>query len=137
MLDTNMVIYILKGKSPAARARLASLEKGAAACISAVTEAELLYGIAKSDAAGPRREQRKRSLDFFLAHLRVEPWGREEAAVYGQLRARQESIGKTLGPFDMQIAAHAIALSAVLITNDNTFRNVSELPGIENWATEL
>jgi tRNA(fMet)-specific endonuclease VapC len=137
MLDTNMVIYILKGKSPAARARLASLEKGTAAWISAVTEAELLYGIAKSDAGGPRREQRMKSLDWFLVHLNVKPWGREEAAVYGQLRARQERIGKTLGPFDMQIAAHAIALGAVLVTNDNAFRQVADLPGVENWATEI
>jgi tRNA(fMet)-specific endonuclease VapC len=137
MLDTNMVIYILKGKSPAARARLASLEKGSAACISAVTEAEILYGIAKSDAGDARREQRQKSVALFLANLNVEPWGREEAAVYGQLRAIQERLGRTLGPFDMQIAAHAIAMGAVLITNDNAFRNVLDLPGVENWATEI
>jgi tRNA(fMet)-specific endonuclease VapC len=141
MLDTNMVSYILKGKSPAARGRLASLEKGAIACISAVTEAELLYGIAKSDAGDQRREQCKKSLDWFLARLNVEPWGREEAAAYGQLRARQERLGKRLGAphmqIDTQIAAHAIALGAVLITNDNGFRHVPDLPGIENWATEL
>lgn len=133
MLDTNMVSYILKAKSPAARARLASLGKGEIACISAVTEAELLYGIAKSGSG----DQRKRSLDWFLARLKVPPWGREEAAVYGPLRAKQEAMGKTLGPLDMQIAAHAVALEAILITNDKSFQHVPDLVGVENWATDL
>jgi tRNA(fMet)-specific endonuclease VapC len=111
------------------------------ACISSITEAELLYGIAKS-AGGPAgshvgSDQRKRSLDWFLARLKVQPWGREEAAAYGQLRAKQEAMGKPLGPLDMQIAAHAVALRAILITNDKAFQNVPDLPGVENWAPDL
>jgi tRNA(fMet)-specific endonuclease VapC len=133
MLDTNMVSYILKGKSPAARARLASVNKGEIACISSVTEGELLYGIAKSCG----NAQRNKSLEWFLAKLNVYPWGREEAAAYGQLRAKQKVMGKTLGPLDTQIAAHAVALGAILITNDKTFRYVSDLVAIENWATDL
>lgn len=133
MLDTNMVSYILKGKSPAARARIASLRPGESACISVVTEAELLYGIAKSGIG----DQRKRLLDWFLLRITVHPWGREEAAAYGQLRAKQEAMGKTLGPLDMQIAAHAVALGAILITSDKAFRNVAGLAGVENWATDL
>ncbi len=46
-------------------------------------------------------------------------------------------MGKTLGPLDMQIAAHAVALRAILITNDKTFQNVPDLAGVENWATDL
>jgi tRNA(fMet)-specific endonuclease VapC len=141
MLDTNMVSYILKARSPAARTRLASLGEGEIACISSITEAELLYGIAKSAGSPAGRpsdnDQRKRSLDWFLARLKVQPWGREEAAAYGQLRAKQEAMGKTLGPLDMQIAAHAVALRAILITNDKAFHNVPDLAGVENWATDL
>ncbi|HEX4771539.1 MAG TPA: type II toxin-antitoxin system VapC family toxin [Bryobacteraceae bacterium] len=133
MLDTNMVSYILKGKSRAARARIASLGAGQIACISAVTEAELLYGIAKSG-IGARRKQ---LLDWFVLRMTVYRWGREEAAEYGPLRAKQEAIGKTLGPLDMQIAAHAVALGAILITNDKSFQNVADLVGVENWATDL
>lgn len=133
LLDTNMVSCTLKGRSPAARARIASLEPGNSACISAVTEAELLYGIAKSDLG----DQRRRLLDWFLLLVTVHPWGREAARAYGPLRARQEGMGKTLGPLDMQIAAHAIALGATLVTNDRAFHQVPDLPGIENWATDL
>ncbi len=133
MLDTNIVSYLLKAKSAAARTRMMSLRPGEVPCISAVTEAELLYGIAKSDIG----QQRRRLLDWFLLFVTVHPWARKEAAVYGRLRAKQEATGKTLGPFDMQIAAHAIALGAVLVTNDKAFHNVPELVGVENWATDL
>ena len=133
MLDTNMVSYILKGKSPAARARISSLWPGEGLCISAVTEAELRYGIAKSGIG----EQRQKLLDWFLLMVTVHPWGRDEAAAYGKLRAKQEAMGKTLGALDMLIAAHAVALGAVLVTNDNAFHQVSDLIGVENWATDL
>ena len=133
MLDTNQASYILKGKSPATRDRILSLQPGELACISAVTEAELLYGIAKSGIG----EQKMRLLNWFLQLVAIHPWGREEARVYGSLRARQEAMGKTLGPLDMQIAAHAIALGAILVTNDKAFHQVPDLPGVENWATDL
>jgi tRNA(fMet)-specific endonuclease VapC len=133
MLDTNMVSYILRAKSPAARSRLASLGPEEIACISIITEAELLYGLAKSGVSA----QRKKSLEGFLSRLRIQPFGRGEAAAYGQLRAKQEAIGKTLGPLDMQIAAQAVALGAILVTNDQAFQHVTDLVGVENWATDL
>lgn len=133
MLDTNIASYLLKGRSPATRDRMLSLRSGEFAAISAVTEAEMLYGIAKSGIG----EQRMKMLNWFLLLVDIHPWGREEAAVYGRLRARQEAMGKTLGPLDMQIAAHAISLGAVLVTNDKAFYQVPDLVGVENWATDL
>jgi tRNA(fMet)-specific endonuclease VapC len=133
MLDTNMASYLLKGKSPATRQRILSLRPGETASISAVTEAEMLYGIAKAGIG----EQRMRTLNWFLQLVAIHPWGRAEAAVYGRLRAKQESAGKTLGPLDMQIAAHAIALGAILVTNDKAFHQVPDLLRVENWATDL
>ena len=133
MLDTNMASYLLKGKSRAVRDRIMSLRPGELACISAVTEAEILYGIAKTGIG----EQRMKMLNWFLQLVTTHPWGREEAAVYGRLRAKQEAIGKTLGPLDMQIAAHAISLGAVLVTADKAFHHVPDLLGVENWATDL
>ncbi len=131
LLDTNTIIYILKAKSVAARNRLAALSPGDVACVSVVTEAELLYGVAKSGDG----EAKRKSLEWFLARIKVLAWGREEAAAYGILRARQEQLGKSLGPLDMQIAAHAITIGAILVTNDRAFRQVESLPGVENWAT--
>lgn len=43
------------------------------------------------------------------------------------LRARQERLGKKLGPYDAQIAAHAIALGAALVSHDSAFRRISNL----------
>ena len=133
MLDTNQASYILKGKSPATRARILSLRPGEVACVSVVTEAELLYGISKSGIGEPKM----RLLRWFLNLVAIHPWGRDEAAVYGRLRAKQEAMGKTLGPLDMQIAAHAISLGAILVTNDKAFHQVPDLLGVENWATDL
>lgn len=133
LLDTNSVIYILRGKSPAARARLEGLQGSEMAAISAVTEGELLYGLAKSGAG----EASRRSLKWFLARMKVLPWGRDEAAAYGLLRAKQEQMGKSLAPLDTQIAAHAVAIGAVVVTNDRAFQQVDSLVGIENWATDL
>ena len=133
MLDTNMASYMLKGKSKAVRDRMQSLQTGEVACISVITEAEMLYGIAKVGIG----KQRMKMLNWFLLLAAIHPWGSEEAAVYGRLRARQEAIGKTLGPLDMQIAAHAISLGAILITNDKAFHQVPDLIGVQNWATDL
>lgn len=133
LLDTNQASFLLKGKSPALRARMLGLRPGEVACLSAVTEAELLYGVARS----PIGDKRMQLLHWFLQLVAIYPWGREEAAVYGRLRSKQEAMGKPLGPFDTQIAAHAIALGAVMVSHDKAFHQVPDLVGVENWATDL
>jgi tRNA(fMet)-specific endonuclease VapC len=133
MLDTNTVSYVLKGKSPAARARLAALGPNEVACISIVTEFELEFGLAKN----PTARSLRRAVQWFLARIQVLPLGSAEARIYGQLRAQQEAAGRPLESMDMLIAAHAISLGAVLVTADNVFDSVSGLAGKENWATDL
>lgn len=133
MLDTNTVSYIFKGVSPAARSRLAHLGPGEVACISSITEAELWYGLERVGAGTFRR----RALHSLVDRLRVLPWARDEAAAYGAFRARQESIGRPLGPLDTQIAAHAITVGAVLVSNDSAFQYARGLPGLEVWATDI
>lgn len=133
MLDTNTVSYILKGKSPAARAKLAGLGADETACISIVTEFELEFGLAKNPNAGNLRH----ALRWFLARIRVLPLGSAEARAYGQLRVQQEAAGRPLESMDMLIAAHAIATGAILVTSDKVFDYVSGLVGRENWATDL
>jgi tRNA(fMet)-specific endonuclease VapC len=137
MLDTNTVSYILKGKSPAARARLRSLGSDEVACISIITEFELEFGLAKS----PDAESLRGAIRWFLARIQVLPLGSAEARAYGQLRAQQEAAGRPLetplANMDMLIAAHAIAVGAILVTADNVFNSVSGLVGKENWASDL
>lgn len=133
LLDTNTVSYIFKGVSPAARMRLVQLGSGEVAAISSITEAELWYGLERVGAGVLRRK----ALSSFLDRLRVLPWTRSEAATYGAFRAAQEAIGRPLGPLDTQIAAHAISVGAVLVSNDRAFRNAHGLPGLEVWATDV
>jgi tRNA(fMet)-specific endonuclease VapC len=133
MLDTNMVSYIAKGHSKVARTRMLNLEKDEVVCLSAITEAEIRYGLAKRPEATALRER----MEWFLAAVKILPWGRDEAKAYGALRARLESSGKTLENMDMQIAAHAIAAGAVLVTNDKAFAQVDDLHATVNWATDL
>jgi tRNA(fMet)-specific endonuclease VapC len=133
MLDTNTVSYIIKGKSPASRRKLAELRHGEIACISAITEAEIQYGLAKS----PNATLLRSAVEGFLAKIQILPWGREEAQAYGGLRADQEVAGKPLGNLDMLIAAHAISVGAVLVTNDRAFSHLPGLLATVKWATEL
>ncbi len=65
------------------------------------------------------------------------PGSREEAQRYGSLRAKQEAAGKPLGNLDMLIAAHAISVGAILVTNDRAFSNLPGLLATVKWATEF
>ena len=133
LLDTNTVSYILKGVSAEARTRLSALGPEEIACISSITEAELWYGLERVGGG----DRRRRALTAFLGRIKVLPWGRNEAQSYGLFRARQEAAGLPLGPMDTQIAAHAIAIGAVLVSNDAAFQQAVGLTGIEVWATDL
>jgi len=133
LLDTNTLSYIAKGKSPAARVRLESLGDEDTVCVSVVSEAELRYGLAKRPAARVLRA----AIEGLLSKLRILPWGSKEAATYGDLRARLETVGVVLAAMDMMIAAQAIAAGAVLVTNDKAFSHIRGLHGIENWATDV
>jgi len=133
MLDTNMVSYVVKGRSPAARARLLALKDDEVAAISAITEAEIRYGLAKR----PEATALKALMEGFLASIQVLPWDRDEADAYGRVRAKLEKNGISLGSMDMMIAAHASASGAVLVTNDKVFSQVEDLHATVNWATDL
>ena len=133
MLDTNTVSHIVKGQSPAARVKLAGLSQDEVGCISSITEAEIRFGLAKK----PNAHLLRASIEGFLAKIQILDWGREAAAAYGDLRAKLESTGKTLGNLDMLIAAHAIAVGAVLVTNNKRFSEAEALSTIAKWATDL
>lgn len=133
LLDTNMVSYIVKIQSPAARSRLLTLKGNAVAAVSTITEAEIRYGLAKR----PKATALRSLMEAFLASIQVLSWGRAEADAYGTIRAALEANGKALGSMDLMIAAHAMTTNAVLVTNDKAFTHVAGLANVENWATDL
>lgn len=130
LLDTNTVSYIAKGKPAAPRARLQALGKEELVCISSITEAEIRYGLAKR----PEAHSLRRAMEDLMLKFCILPWGSREAAAYGELRAKLEAKGSTLAELDMMIAAHAIAIGAVLVTNDKPLSRIKDLRGTVNWA---
>jgi tRNA(fMet)-specific endonuclease VapC len=65
------------------------------------------------------------------------PWGRDETVAYGSLRKKLEVSGTPLGSLDTLIAAHAIALDAILATSDKAFARVDNVGVSVNWVTDL
>lgn len=133
LLDTNTVSYLAKGRSPAARSRLQHIEGDELVCISAITEAELRYGLARR----PEAHALHAAVEAMLFKFRILPWGSNEAAAYGSLRADLEKSGIALAELDLMLAAHAIAVDAIFVTNDRAFSHVKNLHNIQNWATDL
>jgi tRNA(fMet)-specific endonuclease VapC len=133
LLDTNTVSYIVRGRSPAARARLQALNAGDVACISSITEAEVRYGLARR----PQAHTLRAAIEGLLFKLPILPWGSPEAAAYGNLRAKLEAAGTVLSELDLLIAAQAIAANAVLVTNDRALARIKDLHGTVNWATDI
>jgi tRNA(fMet)-specific endonuclease VapC len=133
-----MVSYIVSGASAAARAHLLRLDGKSAIYVSAISEAELRFGMAK----GAKHLVRIAMMERFLAKATVLPWGHEEAVAYGELRARLQIAGAPLGALDTLIAAHALAIDAVLVTHDKAFGKLRQV-GLEralqiaDWATDL
>lgn len=131
MLDTNMVSYIIKGRPPKIRQRLASLPMDCIA-ISAVTQGELLYGLARK--GGPAALAKL--IREFLFRVETLPWDEQVASVYGNLRASCTSVGISLGALDMMIAAHAIATNTILVSHDKAFSLVPDgVLTIEDWMS--
>ncbi len=138
LLDTNTVSYIVSGASEAARGQLLRLDGKNAVYVSAISEAELRFGIAK----GPKHPVRIAMVERFLAKAAVLPWGHEEAVAYGELRASLEAAGSPLGALDTLIAAHALAIDAVLVTHDKAFlklklADLDRKLQLVDWATDL
>lgn len=128
LLDTNTASYIIKGNVPGVRERLLKVPVSRL-LISAVTEAELLYGAARKREA----VQLKIAVDEFLLRVDSLPWDSNAARRYADLRAALEIAGTPMGNLDMMIAAHALAAEAVLVTNDRSFRRLKHLK-IEDWT---
>ena len=127
MLDTNTVSSVLKGQSNVV-ARLATTTPDRI-CLSVITEAELLYGVAKR----PEARKLRVAVDELLAAIEVLAWNSASARRHATIRAELERRGRPLGALDLLIAAHAVQHDAVLVTNDRAFSAVSGLR-LEDWT---
>ena len=131
MLDSGIASFIIRGVSPPLdqrfrRARPASL------CISVITRGELLLGVALK----PGSQNLARVVDEFLSVVSCMPWENTAASAYARCAADLQQAGQAIGTMDTLIAAHALALDAVLVTHN--LRHFSKVPGlrVEDWSTE-
>lgn len=127
MLDTNTASAALRGTA-CLDERLQRLDP-AQWCISAITHAELRYGVALK----PEAIKLAQYVEAFVQAATTMPWDEAAADAHGSLRAQLRRAGTPIGDFDEMIAAHALAVGAVLVS-DNTrhFHLVEGLP-LENW----
>ena len=128
LLDTNIASYVIKGNIPKVRQRLLRVPM-AEIWVSAVTETELRFGVARK----PEALRLKTAVEEFLLRVDILPWDSEAAKQYAQVRSTLERMGQPMGNLDIMIAAHALAAQAVLVSNDHTFRLLKGLK-VEDWT---
>jgi len=128
MLDTNTCIYIIKRRPVKVLKRFEAVDNDQI-CISVVTHAELQYGLVRSS----KIEHNQRILDAFVARLTVWAWDQDAVTHYGRIRRYLEQKGTPIGNMDLLTAAHALAKSCTLVTNNQReFKRVPELK-TANW----
>ena len=126
MLDTNMCIYLMKNQPEQVARRFAECHVGDVV-MSAITFAELEYGVAAS--ANKKREHA--NLAALVEDIPVAPFDAAAASAYGPIRfATRENKRDHL---DKLIAAHAVSLKVMLVTNN--LKDFAKYPGVrtENW----
>jgi len=131
MLDTNIVIYVIK-RRPIEVMGIFNENAGRMA-ISAITLSELFYGAEKS----AKVAQNLAVVEEFASLLEVLPYTAKASQHYGAIRSALEKVGRTIGVNDLHIAAHARSEGLTLVTNN--LGEFERVPGLmaENWVADL
>ena len=131
LLDTNILIYLIKNRPPAVADRLNALPADDQIGMSFVTWAELLKGAERST----RRDEVRRRLDALARQVPV-LFAADHAMCghYAVQSTRLKAAGTPIGGNDLWIACHALALDATLVTNnEREFERIAQLR-LVNWA---
>jgi tRNA(fMet)-specific endonuclease VapC len=129
LLDTNIVIYVLK-RRPKEVLDIFNANASRMA-ISSITLSELIYGAEKS----LNTDKNLEAVEEFVSHLEVLPYDAKASQHYGQIKAALEKKGQIIGENDIHIAAHAISHGLILVSNNiREFKRVPNL-ALENWVS--
>ena len=131
LLDTNVCVRYLNGRSVAIRRRLEAIDLEEIA-VCAIVKAELFYGAMRSNNPDQTLARQERFLRVFESL----PFDDRAASISGRIRAQLAAAGTPIGPYDMQIAAIAIANNLTLVTHN--VREFSRVEGlqIEDWEAD-
>lgn len=127
LLDTDILSYLMRRRFPHLNARFDQVPPDDVA-ISAVTAAEILFGLESFPRDHPMHTRALRFLDA----IQILDWPAEAAPFYADIRFRTRQ--QPLGERDMMIAAHAVAIDAVIVTNNTKhFGRIENQLRVENW----
>ena len=129
LLDANVWVALLRRTSPLVATRFQAAAPSADLRICSVVVAELWYGCARSAKPVANRI----AVDALIAPFPSLPYADIAADHFVTVRRTLEAIGQVIGPYDMQIAAIALANSCTLVThNTGEFNRVPGL-AVEDW----
>jgi tRNA(fMet)-specific endonuclease VapC len=127
LLDTNIVSNLIRDPHGRVAHRIKTLGE-VSVCTSIIVAAELRYGATKKSSARLTAQ-----VDAVLGALNTLPFESPADETYGSIRAQLESAGTPIGGNDLLIAAQAVALDLILVTdNESEFSRIAGLR-IENW----
>lgn len=130
LLDTDISSYVVRGKYAGIRKRLVSIPTSEVA-ISAVTRAELLYGVQRL----PGNHALQQAVRQFSSIVQTLAWAASAADQYAEVHHYLVSTGRPIGEKDEMIASHALAIDATLVTNNTRhFERVRPQLRLENWT---
>ena len=126
LLDTNIINYWMRGD----QAVIARIKERSPSdlSLSAITLAEIWYGIEKSPV---KKEKRRSKIEKISSLLIVHPFDKAAASTYAVIRAQLERQGVRISERDTQIAAIALANGLTVVTH-----NVKEFGRIEKLIVE-
>ena len=98
--------------------------------ISAITFAEIHYGIGKSP---HKKEERKKKIESIVSQIQVIPFDKDAAFHYSTIRVYLEENGIPISERDLQIAS--IARSKILCVVTHNIKEYSKIPklNVEDW----
>jgi tRNA(fMet)-specific endonuclease VapC len=127
LLDTNAISDLAANPSGKVATMIGTV--GAEnVCTSMIVACEIAFGVQQRGS-----DRLRRQMDSIMAALTVRALDKPADRHYGALRALLKGQGRPIGPNDLFIAAHALALDATLVTAN--LKEFSRVPGlkIENW----
>ena len=129
MLDTNIISYLIKSRNFDLIDKFEEMSELGTISLSSITVAELFYGVKKK-----KSEKLEIRVREFLYPLEKISFDEHAALTYGAVRTNLESRGEVIGAHDMLIASHALAIGAILVTNNvREFKRVKGLT-VEDWS---
>ncbi len=137
LLDTNVLSELIRREPDEGVVSWLDSLDAAEVTTTAITAAELLYGVARLP-PGRRRQRLSEAIDGLIEEDfggRVEPFDATAAAHYAELVNQRDTAGRPIGVADAQIAAIARKLGATLATrNIDDFKD-TDIDLIDPWRS--